>query len=83
MVSVLDWYLTLFHQIKKESSPTKPYNPILGETFQCSYKIDNNNRTDSSTVTSPFSNTTLNYTAEQVSHHPASEWSLKTANYYY
>ncbi|XP_031425182.1 oxysterol-binding protein-related protein 5 isoform X1 [Clupea harengus] len=52
---VLRWYLSGFY--KKPKGLKKPYNPILGETFRCSWPHPD---TDSCTF----------YIAEQVSHHP-------------
>ncbi|KAM5317304.1 oxysterol-binding protein-related protein 5 [Glossophaga mutica] len=55
MKLVLQWYLSGFY--KKPKGIKKPYNPILGETFRCSWFHP---QTDSLTF----------YVAEQVSHHP-------------
>ncbi|KAH3883410.1 hypothetical protein DPMN_007365 [Dreissena polymorpha] len=43
----------------------KPYNPIIGETFHCSWKIPPEDV--GTTRDSPY---LMTYTAEQVSHHP-------------
>jgi hypothetical protein len=40
----------------------KPHNPMLGEKFQCSFKVKNELSNNS---------TTIRFLAEQVSHHPA------------
>lgn len=40
----------------------KPHNPMLGEKFQCSFRIKND-LSDHSTL--------ISFIAEQVSHHPA------------
>ncbi|CAF3318394.1 unnamed protein product [Rotaria socialis] len=73
-IQVVKWYLSAFHAGRKSAVPKKPYNPILGETFQCCYDIG----------TSPSSSNTLakdgpvpwssdgnvTFIAEQTSHHP-------------
>ena len=38
-IQVIKWYLSAFHAGRKSTVPKKPYNPILGETFQCYYDI--------------------------------------------
>ncbi len=38
-IQVIKWYLSAFHAGRKSAVPKKPYNPILGETFQCYYDI--------------------------------------------
>ncbi|CAO1635689.1 unnamed protein product [Parajaminaea phylloscopi] len=53
-IAVARYYLSGWHI--KPKGVKKPYNPVLGEFFQCSYKYDNG--------TEGF------YIAEQVSHHP-------------
>uniref|UniRef100_A0A0B6Z6W0 Oxysterol-binding protein n=2 Tax=Arion vulgaris TaxID=1028688 RepID=A0A0B6Z6W0_9EUPU len=57
-LAVLEWYLTSFHNGRPGSIAKKPYNPIIGETFHCSWHVQNS------------TDTLLTYTAEQVSHHP-------------
>jgi len=54
MKTVVQWYLSGFY--KKPKGLKKPYNPILGELFRCSWKHPNGSTTF--------------YIAEQVSHHP-------------
>lgn len=44
------------------SLPKKPYNPIIGETFHCSWDVSDREGSETSHK--------LVYTAEQVSHHP-------------
>jgi hypothetical protein len=39
-IQVVKWYLSAFHAGRKSPVAKKPYNPILGEVFQCSYEID-------------------------------------------
>ncbi|PAA67953.1 hypothetical protein BOX15_Mlig031050g2 [Macrostomum lignano] len=66
MVAVLEWYLTSFHAgrkntfrpKKKGALAKKPYNPLIGETFHCSWNLGGGGENR------------LVYTAEQVSHHP-------------
>ncbi|XP_066108398.1 oxysterol-binding protein-related protein 5 isoform X1 [Saccopteryx bilineata] len=55
MKLVLRWYLSGFY--KKPKGIKKPYNPILGETFRCSWPH-------------PQTSSLTFYIAEQVSHHP-------------
>ena len=40
MTRVLRWYLSSFHAGRQSSVAKKPYNPILGETFRCHWKVD-------------------------------------------
>ncbi|CAF0729050.1 unnamed protein product [Brachionus calyciflorus] len=59
-ISVVQWFLGSFHLIKKQfANRKKPFNPILGEVFNCSWKVNDETSTN-----------ILSYTAEQVSHHP-------------
>jgi hypothetical protein len=39
MIRALKWYLSSFHAGRKSSIAKKPYNPILGETFRCHWKV--------------------------------------------
>ncbi|XP_064601309.1 oxysterol-binding protein-related protein 11-like, partial [Liolophura sinensis] len=39
MLAVLQWYLTSFHAGRQGSVAKKPYNPIIGETFHCSWRL--------------------------------------------
>eukprot|EP00762_Andalucia_godoyi_P000835 ANDGO_03739.mRNA.2 Oxysterol-binding protein homolog C23B6.01c len=55
MKEIVKWYLSGWHL--KSQGVKKPYNPILGETFEASYTI-------------PESGAKIHYFAEQVSHHP-------------
>ncbi|CAF4976306.1 unnamed protein product, partial [Rotaria sp. Silwood1] len=73
-IQVVKWYLSAFHAGRKSPVPKKPYNPILGETFQCLYNISS---TSSSTTTLtkdgpvPWaSDDNVTFIAEQTSHHP-------------
>lgn len=65
----------------------KPYNPIIGETFHCSWRVSPTENgapsQDAGTATGENTNTAtengsneevlLTYCAEQVSHHPPSK----------
>lgn len=39
MIRFVEYYLTSFHEGRKGAIAKKPYNPIIGETFQCSWKM--------------------------------------------
>lgn len=39
MVQVVRWYLSSYHAGRKSTVAKKPYNPILGEVFQCHWDI--------------------------------------------
>jgi hypothetical protein len=39
MIQVVRWYMSTFHAGRKSPVAKKPYNPILGEIFQCWYTI--------------------------------------------
>ncbi|KAL4224720.1 Oxysterol-binding protein-related protein 10 [Mactra antiquata] len=67
MMAVLEWYLTSFHAGRQGSIAKKPYNPIIGETFHCSWQIPPEHVGGSGDQTDPC---WMTYTAEQVSHHP-------------
>ncbi|CAF3889287.1 unnamed protein product, partial [Rotaria magnacalcarata] len=73
-IQVVKWYLSAFHAGRKSAVPKKPYNPILGETFQCCYDIgtspssSNNLAKDGPVPWSSDDNVT--FIAEQTSHHP-------------
>ncbi|KAI0208398.1 Oxysterol-binding protein-related protein 11 [Lamellibrachia satsuma] len=49
MLAVVEWYLTSFHAARKGSIAKKPYNPIIGETFHCSWVLPSSG--DASTAT--------------------------------
>jgi hypothetical protein len=77
MVQVVRWYLSAYHAGRKSSVAKKPYNPILGEIFQCHWDIpefehDNNKTVEDGPI--PWcKNDQLTFIAEQVSHHPPSK----------
>ncbi|KAL3842770.1 hypothetical protein ACJMK2_020756 [Sinanodonta woodiana] len=70
MLAVLEWYLTSFHAGRQGSVAKKPYNPIIGETFHCSWKIPPEALGSSTEGRSSEKECLLIYCAEQVSHHP-------------
>lgn len=83
IVRFVEYYLTAFHEGRKGAVAKKPYNPILGESFLCSWdvpceKVRPLRTTSSSTSHSVPSPGSVNHTncyrlrfvAEQVSHHP-------------
>ncbi|KAL1129871.1 hypothetical protein AAG570_012815, partial [Ranatra chinensis] len=74
MVQVVKWYLCSYHAGRKSGVAKKPYNPILGEIFQCYWDIDNGGDGSQNLVTTgpvPWCNKQqLTFVAEQVSHHP-------------
>ncbi|PSN52029.1 Oxysterol-binding protein-related protein 11 [Blattella germanica] len=40
MMALVEWYLTSFHVGRSDSIAKKPYNPIIGETFHCSWRVN-------------------------------------------
>jgi len=60
MVGIVKWYLSGFYI--RPQGVKKPYNPILGEIFRCSWRNEEGGSQDKASVT--------HYVAEQVSHHP-------------
>uniref|UniRef100_A0A023F2L0 Oxysterol-binding protein n=2 Tax=Triatoma infestans TaxID=30076 RepID=A0A023F2L0_TRIIF len=76
MVQVVKWYLCSYHAGRKSTVAKKPYNPILGEIFQCYWDLqrtDNEETEQSLVVDGPVPwchGNQLTFIAEQVSHHP-------------
>ncbi|XP_075689100.1 oxysterol-binding protein-related protein 9 isoform X2 [Rhinoderma darwinii] len=74
MVQVVKWYLSAFHAGRKGSVAKKPYNPILGEVFQCHWDLPGQENEDSEPVSEgpvPWvSKNNVTFVSEQVSHHP-------------
>uniref|UniRef100_A0A663EDI6 Oxysterol-binding protein n=1 Tax=Aquila chrysaetos chrysaetos TaxID=223781 RepID=A0A663EDI6_AQUCH len=84
IICFVEYYLTAFHEGRKGAVAKKPYNPIIGETFHCSWDVPKDKvkafRTNgASTVpkdpTKEFGEDQstcykLRFVAEQVSHHP-------------
>ncbi|CAF4376550.1 unnamed protein product [Rotaria sp. Silwood2] len=73
-VQVVKWYLSAFHAGRKSPVPKKPYNPILGETFQCLYDIGSSSSSNTTIAKDgpvPWaSDDNVTFIAEQTSHHP-------------
>ncbi|KAM4023388.1 oxysterol-binding protein-related protein 9 isoform 4-T4 [Anomaloglossus baeobatrachus] len=74
MIQVVKWYLSAFHAGRKGSVAKKPYNPILGEVFQCHWDLPGQDNEDSEQVSEgpvPWaSKNNVTFVSEQVSHHP-------------
>ncbi|XP_016349914.1 oxysterol-binding protein-related protein 10-like [Sinocyclocheilus anshuiensis] len=75
MVRFVKYYMTAFHEGRKGAVAKKPYNPVLGETFHCSWEVPRDRVRPLRTETSPRTNQEsdsyrVRFVAEQVSHHP-------------
>nr|KAF6444685.1 oxysterol binding protein like 9 [Molossus molossus] len=74
MVQVVKWYLSAFHAGRRGSVAKKPYNPILGEIFQCHWTLPNDAEENTELVSEGpvpgVSKNSVTFVAEQVSHHP-------------
>ncbi|XP_076462615.1 oxysterol-binding protein-related protein 9-like [Babylonia areolata] len=73
MVQVVRWYLSAFHAGRPSQIAKKPYNPILGETFQCYWTLPDAPECNEANGEGPVpeaSKEKLCFVAEQVSHHP-------------
>ncbi|XP_076440385.1 oxysterol-binding protein-related protein 9-like isoform X2 [Babylonia areolata] len=73
MVQVVRWYLSAFHAGRPSEIAKKPYNPILGETFECYWNLPGAPACDEVNKEGPIptaSKENLCFVAEQVSHHP-------------
>ncbi|KAM9386602.1 oxysterol-binding protein-related protein 10 [Phaethornis superciliosus] len=84
IICFVEYYLTAFHEGRKGAVAKKPYNPIIGETFHCSWDVPKDKvkgfRTNGASVVSkdPTKEFSLDqstcyklrFVAEQVSHHP-------------
>uniref|UniRef100_A0A8C2HC00 Oxysterol-binding protein n=1 Tax=Cyprinus carpio TaxID=7962 RepID=A0A8C2HC00_CYPCA len=74
MVRFVEYYLTSFHEGRRDAIAKKPYNPIIGETFHCSWKVPK--ATTPPTAVSKEGTScasdcySVRFVAEQVSHHP-------------
>ncbi|RXG53683.1 Oxysterol-binding protein-related protein 11 [Armadillidium vulgare] len=71
ILAVAKWYLTSIHVGRHGSVAKKPYNPIIGEVFYCSWRVPVNvveENTDNESDSQNFY--TIRYSSEQVSHHP-------------
>ncbi|XP_036990558.2 oxysterol-binding protein-related protein 10 isoform X2 [Artibeus jamaicensis] len=82
VIGFVEYYLTSFHEGRKGALAKKPYNPIIGETFHCSWEVPKDKvkpkRTaphsppghQHLTASDPSESYKLRFVAEQVSHHP-------------
>uniref|UniRef100_A0A8C9WES2 Oxysterol-binding protein n=1 Tax=Scleropages formosus TaxID=113540 RepID=A0A8C9WES2_SCLFO len=84
MVRFVEYYLTSFHEGRKGAIAKKPYNPIIGETFHCSWRVPKSQVAKSAggnIVPGPQGSLhsaapevsdcyQVRFVAEQVSHHP-------------
>ncbi|XP_018430360.1 PREDICTED: oxysterol-binding protein-related protein 11 [Nanorana parkeri] len=83
MVRFVEYYLTSFHEGRKGALAKKPYNPIIGETFHCSWRVPKDSVETPRSSEVPEVNSlpeesedqdkdfyTVRFVAEQVSHHP-------------
>ncbi|CAK8678837.1 unnamed protein product [Clavelina lepadiformis] len=71
MHRVLKFYLASFQSGRHGQTAKKPYNPIVGEVFQCSYYVPKSQASPiSSSKPTSQSHHRVRFVAEQVSHHP-------------
>ncbi|XP_054984833.1 oxysterol-binding protein-related protein 11 [Sorex araneus] len=81
MIRFVEYYLTSFHEGRKGAIAKKPYNPIIGETFHCSWRVPRSEVAPNVTSSVPPLSEealsqagsdcyTIRFVAEQVSHHP-------------
>ncbi|XP_043088979.1 oxysterol-binding protein-related protein 10 [Puntigrus tetrazona] len=80
MVRFVEYYMTAFHEGRKGAVAKKPYNPVLGETFHCSWEVpqdrvrplrsDTSPRTNQEEMGAGSDSHRVRFVAEQVSHHP-------------
>ncbi|XP_004588314.2 oxysterol-binding protein-related protein 10 isoform X2 [Ochotona princeps] len=85
VICFVEYYLTAFHEGRKGALAKKPYNPIIGETFHCSWEVPKDKVNPRRTATAspspadpherppaddPSQSYKLRFVAEQVSHHP-------------
>uniref|UniRef100_A0A1A9WMX3 Oxysterol-binding protein n=1 Tax=Glossina brevipalpis TaxID=37001 RepID=A0A1A9WMX3_9MUSC len=73
IVQVCRWYLSAYHAGRKSAVAKKPYNPILGEIFQCYWDIPGEISDEITVKDGPVPwcrRDQLTFLAEQVSHHP-------------
>ncbi|XP_044525963.1 oxysterol-binding protein-related protein 11 [Gracilinanus agilis] len=52
MIRFVEYYLTSFHEGRKGAIAKKPYNPIIGETFHCSWRMPKSDVASSMTTSS-------------------------------
>lgn len=82
VICFVEYYLTAFHEGRKGALAKKPYNPIIGETFHCSWEVPKDRVKPKRTsphsppihehpmADDPSESYKLRFVAEQVSHHP-------------
>ncbi|XP_064445042.1 oxysterol-binding protein-related protein 10 isoform X2 [Mirounga angustirostris] len=82
VICFVEYYLTAFHEGRKGALAKKPYNPIIGETFHCSWEVPKDSVKPKRTAPhspaghehpmaeDPSKSYKLRFVAEQVSHHP-------------
>lgn len=75
LIQVVRWYLSSYHAGRKSTVAKKPYNPILGEIFQCHWDVNEAGDVIDESVSNdgpvPWCRRDqLTFIAEQVSHHP-------------
>nr|XP_039336108.1 oxysterol-binding protein-related protein 10 isoform X1 [Saimiri boliviensis boliviensis] len=83
VICFVEYYLTAFHEGRKGALAKKPYNPIIGETFHCSWEVPKDKVKPKRTAPhspagchehpmadDPSKSYKLRFVAEQVSHHP-------------
>lgn len=73
MVRFVEYYMTAFHEGRKGAVAKKPYNPVLGETFCCSWAVPRGRVTHAANQEAAEAESEyyrLRFVAEQVSHHP-------------
>ncbi|XP_023158612.1 oxysterol-binding protein-related protein 9 isoform X2 [Ceratitis capitata] len=73
IVETCRWYLSAYHAGRKSAVAKKPYNPILGEVFQCYWDLPDETPDENVVNDGPVPwchRNQLTFLAEQVSHHP-------------
>ncbi|XP_039953531.1 oxysterol-binding protein-related protein 9 isoform X5 [Bactrocera tryoni] len=73
IVETCRWYLSAYHAGRKSAVAKKPYNPILGEVFQCYWDLPGETPDEQVVNDGPVPwchRNQLTFLAEQVSHHP-------------
>lgn len=81
IVQTVKWYLSSYHAGRKSTVAKKPYNPILGEIFQCHWNVPGSPEEESNVPAEAVpdgpvpwcKSDQLTFVAEQVSHHPPSK----------
>ncbi|XP_076061691.1 oxysterol-binding protein-related protein 11-like isoform X4 [Oratosquilla oratoria] len=75
IMSVVKWYLTSIHVGRNGSVAKKPYNPIIGETFYCTWRVPRGSSMEQGGSGKEQGEDSdppvlIKFRAEQVSHHP-------------